>query len=44
MPRAIRLLMPVVVAVVLGPLIAGLAVCLLAIVNTGPNRIHQCAR
>ena len=34
MPRAIRLLMPVVIAVVLGPLIAGLAVCLLAIANS----------
>ena len=31
MPRAVRLLMPIVVAVVLGPLIAGLAVCVLLI-------------
>lgn len=34
MPRFVRLLMPVVVAVVLGPLIAGLAVCLLAIASS----------
>ena len=33
MPRSVRLLMPVAVAVLLGPLIAGLAVCVLAIAN-----------
>ena len=33
MQRPVRLLMPIVVAVVLGPLIAGLAVCVLATVS-----------
>jgi MFS family permease len=33
MKTVVRLLMPIVIAVVLGPLIAGLAVCLLAVVT-----------
>jgi hypothetical protein len=39
MSRTVRLLMPVVVAVALGPLIAGLAVCVLAIVSNLFNPI-----
>jgi hypothetical protein len=32
--KAVRLLMPIVIAVVLGPLVAGLAVCLFAVVSS----------